>query len=647
MKRASAAGNSPVQRLPVNQRRHKVAPENRKRVATACKLNLDIRQPDSGRLLVNCRNSSRPCEYPVAVEKVAIPRAELEELQKRCATLQQCLKEATRNGTYQRKLASPPPSTVATSSVGASNLQSTETTDDDASADEGRLLHDPDGTARYLGSTSGATFLDSLKGFMRTVFPLAWPGVQTPETTFLGSLGQYQTHDSRPLQNDDGVDPIYLPMKQDMETMVAQLKYFIQDGNGEYPSGGIFYWGELDPSDLDRNSAQILSNPRMVRRLALFNAAFAMTCHLETPTEVRNKGIQLGEPYFMRARFWLGNPLDTTSYTIDHIPVLAMMWLSCLMGRPPTIQDEAIQLEPPSEDRGMPPAIGLKAHVDLSKICGYIVCNTYRIAPWVHKNTSTSTLIDNTLAQLAGWLDNLPPELQMIDTPTRNHDRACCELHMFYNQLLILTVRPIFFMAVKKAVADRFTDRSWNLENHSQLTHIRQCIDAARRNLRLGRWIRDTTLSRKLLTSTLHNIFNAATILLLNQLLFDRFDEQRDAEDVYFAIECFQVEARGENNYAIDCARVLKDLEALVMRLRNQTMEDQVQVRSSQLSPPQVQLPATTAYDVGFILNPEVPPGILPSQPQLTPVINLELYNQLSNWMDNDDFQLYHEAHLV
>ncbi|RYP18506.1 hypothetical protein DL765_003881 [Monosporascus sp. GIB2] len=581
MKRASAAGKSPVQRLPVNQRRHKVAPENRKRVATAA----------------GCSNSSRLCEYPVAVEKVTIPRAELEDLQKRCASLQQCLKEATRNGTYQRKLASPPPSVATTSSVSTATLQSTETTDDDASADEGRLLHDPDGTARYLGATSGATFLDSLKGFMRTVFPLAWPGVQSPETTFLGSLGQYQTHDSRPLQNHDGVDPTYLPMKQDMETMVAQLKYFIQDGNGEYPSGGIFYWGELDPSDLDRNSAQILSNPRMIRRLALFNAAFAMTCHLETPTEVRNKGIQLGEPYFMRAS-------------------------------------------------GMPTAIGLKAHVDLSKICGYIVCNTYRIAPWEPKTTSTSTFIDNTLEQLAGWLDNLPPELQMIDSPTRNHDRACCELHMFYNQLLILTVRPIFFMAVKKAVADRFTDRNWNLEKHSQLAHIRQCIDAARRNLRLGRWIRDTTLSRKLLTSTLHNIFNAATILLLNQLLFDSFDEPRDATDVYFAIECFEVEARGENNYAIDCARVLKDLEALVIRLRNQTLEDPVLVRSSQLSPPQT-LPATTAYDVGFILNPEVPPDILPSQPQLAAGINIDLYNQLSDWVDADDFRLYQDAYLV
>lgn len=59
--------------------------------------------------------------------------------------------------------------------------------------------------------------------------------------------------------------------------------------------------------------------------MALFNAAFAMTCHLETPTEVIEKGIQLGKPYFMRAKHWLGNPLVPTSYSPDDIPALAMM----------------------------------------------------------------------------------------------------------------------------------------------------------------------------------------------------------------------------------------------------------------------------------------------------------------------------------
>ncbi|KAI1256586.1 hypothetical protein MGN70_001710 [Eutypa lata] len=665
MKRSSSAGRSPVQRLPVNHRRHKVAPEARKRVATA------------------------ECEYPVTIEKISVPRTEFEELRKKCASLEQCFKDATRDGAYRREFVSPATSVTAGSSVGTATMQSTENTDDEASTGEGRILHDPDGTARYLGSTSGATFLDALKEFMRTVFPIAWPNFQGPEGTFLNSLGFVQTHDSRPLPQHDGVVPTYLPDQADMETMVAQLKYFIQDGNGEYASGGIFYWGDLDPTGLEENHLHTAMNPRTVRYLGLFNAAFAMTCHLETPTEVRSKGIQLGEPYFMRARFWLGNPLETTNYTPDDLPALAMMsmylievnrrdtaylyvsigmhlaimrgvhrgfgvdehgkrafwtlyvldrWLSCLMGRPPTIQDEAIQLLPPSDFSGMPPAIGLRAHVELSKICGYIVCNTYRIAPWERGTISTSALVDNALTQLSGWLANLPPELQM-GRDTRSNDRACCELHMTYNQLLILTVRPIFFMAVKKAVADRYTERTWNLENHAQLSRIRQCIEAARANLRLGRWIRDSTISHKLLTCNLHNIFNAATILLLNQLLFDSLGESQDLRDIWFAIECFEAEGRGENNYAKDCTRVLKDLDALVKRMRDQTFEDRSQVRNSQFATPQTQLTATTAYDVGFILNPEVPPNILPNQHNLPGTI----YNELSNWIDHDDLQLYND----
>ena len=215
--------------------------------------------------------------------------------------------------------------TATSSTAGNSTVQNNDTTDDDASAGDGRLLLDRDGIARYLGSTSGATFLDSLKEFMRTVFPIAWPGNPSPEMNFLDTLGYVQTFDSRPLNIMDndviGVVPTSLPEQADMQAMVAQLKMFIQDGNGEYASGGIFYWGNLDPSDVYSNMP---IDAYSVRRLALFNAAFAMTCHLETPPEARDKSLQLGEPYFMRARYWLGNPLVTTNYKPEDIPVLAM-----------------------------------------------------------------------------------------------------------------------------------------------------------------------------------------------------------------------------------------------------------------------------------------------------------------------------------
>lgn len=163
---------------------------------------------------------------------------------------------------------------------------------------------------------------------MRAVFPLAWPGAQpgsqSPEVNFLGSLGYVQTFDGIPLDviSHDGVVPTTLPDQADMNTMVAQLKYFIQDGDGDYPSGGIFYWGDLDPSDL--GMVDVPRTAREIRRIALFNAAFAMNCHLGTPPEALNKSVQLGEPYFLRARYWLGNPLVTTNYTPDDIPALAM-----------------------------------------------------------------------------------------------------------------------------------------------------------------------------------------------------------------------------------------------------------------------------------------------------------------------------------
>lgn len=87
----------------------------------------------------------------------------------------------------------------------------------------------------------------------------------------------------------------------------------------------------------------------------------------------------------------------------------------------------------------MPPAIGLSANVELSRICGYIVCNTYQIAPWEHKTTSTSARIESALAQLHVWLANLPPELQ-INYDTQSVDRACCELHMSYYQVCLMLV---------------------------------------------------------------------------------------------------------------------------------------------------------------------------------------------------------------
>lgn len=73
--------------------------------------------------------------------------------------------------------------------------------------------------------------------------------------------------------------------------------------------------------------------------------------------------------------------------------------------------------------------------------------------------------------------------------------------------------------------------------------------------------------TRKFLQAGLHYIFNAAIILMLEELLVLPAAEPDDI-NVNFAIGVFEEEAKTESNYARDCATVLKDLQSIVQRLR-------------------------------------------------------------------------------
>lgn len=267
---------------------------------------------------------------------------------------------------------------------------------------EGRLLNDPDGHARFMGETSGATFLDYLKEFMSTVLPLAYKGYHTATdgSSFLSSLGSYQTYDSRPLHETD-VDPTWLPPSARCEAMLSELRFFIQDGNGSWPSGGIYWWGDLDimPAVPQAASSSIVYLDKC-RHLAFYDAAFAIVCQASV-VEEQTAGAegQLSASFYTRARSLLGNPLDITRFTVNDVAAITLMgfyliemnrrdaacmcvsnamqisvmhgahrgwvdergkrvfwtlyildrWLSCLMGRPPAIMDEAIRLPLPCD----------------------------------------------------------------------------------------------------------------------------------------------------------------------------------------------------------------------------------------------------------------------------------------------------------
>jgi hypothetical protein len=200
------------------------------------------------------------------------------------------------------------------------------------------MLADGAGISRYLGETSGATFLDALKDLITIVTPLArvldgGSANGSAGAAFLSSLGQYQTHDWRPMLLPLAVDPLSLPPETDIAAALAQARYFIQDGSGAFASGGIWFW----PFEDVRSIVSLASLPGMPvpggltrpgphhRGLALYHVAFAVTrlLHLREPGSAVDG--QLGEDHYAKARSLLGNLLDRTTYTIADIAALALM----------------------------------------------------------------------------------------------------------------------------------------------------------------------------------------------------------------------------------------------------------------------------------------------------------------------------------
>ncbi|GKT59882.1 fungal specific transcription factor domain-containing protein [Colletotrichum tofieldiae] len=705
-------------RLPVNPRRHKVAPDQRKRVATA---------------------SSRDCQYPTIIEKVSISRNELDDLRRKLDITERALQAAVPDDTARRQLLQhdadaggsragsnssfTPPQQHQQQQPSLRQDDSNEIAfnDSEAEAAEGRPLEDQDGRARFLGETSGATFLDHLKGFMSAVSPLAFnkPWLSpTPNngSAFLASLGRYQTYDSRPIEVESDADPLALPSRADMSAMLSELRYFIQDGSGNFPCGGIYWWGDLGSVPIDPKPVSFPpETPRQAichrfRHLAFYHTAFAVACQAKTTAASMPVPRDLSQNYFSRARMLLGNPLDITQYTISDVAVLALMgfyliemnrrdaaymyvsnamhisimhgahrgwvdergkrvfwtlyildrWLSCLMGRPPTIMDDAIRLPLPCDAPSLPPAAGLRAHVLLARISDHIVCNTYRVAPWDHRPGGAARHVDRALQLLENWHSSLPPTLQM-STARPSTDPACCLLHMAYNQiplrdlqLLILVVRPIFFAAVKKAFAERYipSDRRWDIDHHAG--RISACSEAAHRNLYFARWLLSLNGgSRKLLQAGLHYVFNAAIVLMLEDLLVPNLvSSSADSDDVSFAIGVFEEEAKTGSNYGHDCAAVLLDLKSLVQRLRPDGHGASAARAGGPLTPG---LPSDDVTIASSSNTPTTTVSQQPQHPTFSPgpsqLYSMDesgpLYQELMTWVDNSDTQLYNNNYSI
>ncbi|KAK1754111.1 hypothetical protein QBC47DRAFT_385704 [Echria macrotheca] len=221
-----------LERLPVNPRRKKVSPDERKRVATTCN-QCDVRRIKctGNQPCAQCAASKRDCRYPKLLAKVTVIKRELDKLVRKHLTLKRCLslnpelgpgldsiKEAISEpikeaiGEPKSQIAAYPFNHLHADRRPSSPLEVEliVVDEDPESSTSGKILVDGDGTYRFHGNTSGATFLDTIKDFVSTSAALL-----SEENTlyFTQTVGSYQTLDSRPiiLPPNQEVNPLDIP----------------------------------------------------------------------------------------------------------------------------------------------------------------------------------------------------------------------------------------------------------------------------------------------------------------------------------------------------------------------------------------------------------------------------------------------------
>lgn len=271
----------------------------------------------------------------------------------------------------------------------------------------------------------------------------------------------------------------------------------------------------------------------------------------------------------------------------------------------------------------MPPAAGLRAHVELSRISGYVVCNTYRIAPWDGSTSGEGTQSPSKVMWMLGqWKISLLPRLQLSPDGLSN-DPACCMLHMRYNQLVIVATRPLFFIAVKKSVAQRLTSQPGSKDDNAQLGHLKSCIDAASSNMRLARHFAAINRHNRPLHAMLHYVFSAAVCLILQDLVYPQTDGSSEetlsrSRDIQYGLSTIEE----MDNHLLDtndrsCTSTLSDLRVLVARLTTSNYSDH-------------QSTAGSLQALGMASDFQPPAMHIETEPAL--------YNELVNWMDDDWF---------
>ncbi|KAH3938420.1 hypothetical protein HBH98_252650 [Parastagonospora nodorum] len=116
--------------------------------------------------------------------------------------------------------------------------------------------------------------------------------------------------------------PLALPPRLTMAGMFAELSRIIQDDNGAFASGGIYWWGDLRISPTVRSDPLpgVITSEQHASHYVYIALALVMGFGRSNMSEE-----QTMDAYFSRARDLLGDPLERVEWSKDDMSTLSLM----------------------------------------------------------------------------------------------------------------------------------------------------------------------------------------------------------------------------------------------------------------------------------------------------------------------------------
>ncbi|KAG7291469.1 hypothetical protein NEMBOFW57_001488 [Staphylotrichum longicolle] len=306
-----------------------------------------------------------------------------------------------------------------------------------------------------------------------------------------------------------------------------------------------------------------------VRALSLMSLTLHSACYTVTAYLITGMAVRMAYSLGLHRNIPLNNNQDSVSrarvqrlwwtlYLLDHE-------VAVQLGYPCAVVDHlaGIQTPPACEsvlDPGRPTPHGYQAACAALIKLKKQIAHTLYVAPALSaRRVVPFSAVTASLADLRGWLDELPPHLRWSSGTPPAHRRAVAVLHLRYWTTLLYAQRPFLLYTATRAPAGGDSDRK--RQRYEALSA--QCLDAARKAADIIRRMRDHGLLSSLVLFDSQCIQDLVYVFVLAKRLYTGLRQADAAAAANEGLETCMAAMRGMEPVGW-CEKLLPELTAQV-----------------------------------------------------------------------------------